>query len=446
MRILIATITAGGGHLQAAAALQEAWLESHPKDVVERLDLLTLFSPLHRKIYSEGYVKLIAHAPEVWGMVFNKMDNPTLIRKLARWKSALGSNSSRKFARLVKKFAPDAERADKKIWGKAFPIVPLNSRDPRPAVGENLLGAHGPHSLIDSGCDADGWLMPQFFRQWTNQAVPAAKGEARSPAGMFDGEKYPLVSLRAQDVESDGIGIRFLARHLVTLNFPNRTMYLQRQSIGPLPDPRLKTTRMEPLDNLIMAVILEDVASAQSELSKIERSDASQFATSVARKLVATLDDTPKPAPADLPPEVVEVPLGDVHPELAEVGWLKPAANRIPLNGEIESPLLDSGKIYATGLFAHAPSRYVYDLRGQWKTLRGEAGLHTAFQPYAYGIIFVIKTDGKEVFRSSVVRGSELVRYDVDLTGVKTLELIVDQAAEQNGGNWGLWLDPILSR
>jgi len=340
----------------------------------------------------------------------------------------------------------DAERADKKIWGKAFPIVPLNSRDPRPAVGENLLGAHGPHSLIDSGCDADGWLMPQFFRQWTNQAVPAAKGEARSPAGMFDGEKYPLVSLRAQDVESDGIGIRFLARHLVTLNFPNRTMYLQRQSIGPLPDPRLKTTRMEPLDNLIMAVILEDVASAQSELSKIERSDASQFATSVARKLVATLDDTPKPAPADLPPEVVEVPLGDVHPELAEVGWLKPAANRIPLNGEIESPLLDSGKIYATGLFAHAPSRYVYDLRGQWKTLRGEAGLHTAFQPYAYGIIFVIKTDGKEVFRSSVVRGSELVRYDVDLTGVKTLELIVDQAAEQNGGNWGLWLDPILSR
>jgi processive 1,2-diacylglycerol beta-glucosyltransferase len=67
-----------------------------------------LFSPLHRKIYSEGYVKLIAHAPEVWGMVFNKMDNPTLVRKLARWKNRFGSNSSRKFARYVKKFAPDA--------------------------------------------------------------------------------------------------------------------------------------------------------------------------------------------------------------------------------------------------------------------------------------------------------------------------------------------------
>jgi len=28
MRVLITTITAGGGHLQAAAALQEAWLQT----------------------------------------------------------------------------------------------------------------------------------------------------------------------------------------------------------------------------------------------------------------------------------------------------------------------------------------------------------------------------------------------------------------------------------
>ena len=40
MRILIATITAGGGHLQAAAALQEAWLHARPQDTVQQLDLL----------------------------------------------------------------------------------------------------------------------------------------------------------------------------------------------------------------------------------------------------------------------------------------------------------------------------------------------------------------------------------------------------------------------
>jgi processive 1,2-diacylglycerol beta-glucosyltransferase len=108
MRIFIATITAGAGHLQAAAALHEAWLQARPQDAVQRLDLLTLFSPLHKKLYSDGYVKLVAHAPELWGLVFNKMDNPRLVRKLARWKNVLGSNSSRQFARFVKQFAPDA--------------------------------------------------------------------------------------------------------------------------------------------------------------------------------------------------------------------------------------------------------------------------------------------------------------------------------------------------
>lgn len=108
MRLLIATITAGAGHVQAAAALQEAWRRARPKDTVETIDLLTLFSPLHKKIYKDGYVQLIAHAPEVWGMVFKKTDNPRLVRKLARWKNAFGSNSSRKFARFVKQFAPDA--------------------------------------------------------------------------------------------------------------------------------------------------------------------------------------------------------------------------------------------------------------------------------------------------------------------------------------------------
>jgi hypothetical protein len=203
---------------------------------------------------------------------------------------------------------------------------------------------------------------------------------------------------------------------------------------------------MEVLDPMIQAVIREDAAAARSELARIQRSNAPDLAKAVAQRLVATLENEPKPAPAEVPPDVTTVALGDLRPERAEVGWLKPAANRIPLNGEIESPLLDSGKIHATGLFAHAPSRYVYDLGGEWKRLRGQAGLHTAFQPYAHGIVFVIKTDGREVFRSSIIRGSKEVSYDIDLTGVKTLDLLVDKAYKQNGGNWSLWLDPTLFR
>jgi hypothetical protein len=338
----------------------------------------------------------------------------------------------------------DGEQADKQKWGKAFPIVPLNSNDERAAVAENLFGAQGPHSLIDSGISEDGWLMPRYFEQWTNRAVPPGKGEARLPNGQFGGEKYPLVSLRRIDVESDGIGLRFLARHLVTLDFPKQTMYLLRQSIGPLRDPNLK--RMETLEPVIMAVLEEDVNAARKALVKIEQSSATELEKTVARKLVTTLEHEPKPAPADAPPDMTQLPLGDARPERAEVGWLQPAANRIPLSEDIEFPLLDSGKLYATGLFAHSPSRYVYNLGGKWKTLRGEAGLHTDFQARALGVVFVIKTDGKEVFRSSSIRGATHAYYAVDVAGVKTLELLVENAYGHNWANWSLWLDPTLFR
>jgi hypothetical protein len=340
----------------------------------------------------------------------------------------------------------DDQHAGTSTWGKAYRIVPLNFRDPRPAVAENLLGTKGPHSLIDTGCDDDGWLMPKFFRQWTNQVVPPRKGEAHRPDGMFGGEKYPFVSVHRADVESDGIGIHFLARHLVTLDFPQRTMYLLRQSAGPLPNPRLESTRMKDLDRMTQAVIDDDVAAARSELTRLQEGDAAELAKTIARKLMADLVNEPKPAPVDVPSEVTTVALGDLRPKSAEVGWLKPAANRIPLNGQIVSPLLDSGKIHATGLYAHAPSRYVFDLGGKWNALRGEAGLHTAFQPYAFGVVFVIKTDGKEVFRSSAIRRTTQVSYDIDVTGVNTLELLVDKAYDKNGGNWALWLDPTLFR
>ena len=41
---------------------------------------------------------------------------------------------------------------------------------------------------------------------------------------------------------------------------------------------------------------------------------------------------------------------------------------------------------------------------------------------------------------------SAKARYQVDLSGVKTLELIVQKGFQSNGGNWGLWLDPTLFR
>ncbi len=199
------------------------------------------------------------------------------------------------------------------------------------------------------------------------------------------------------------------------------------------------------LEPIAEAAARNDLSAAQEALKQIASGAATALAKAIGGKLVASLSNDAKRSPAEAAAEKTELALGDARAASAEVGWLKPAANRLPLNDQITSPFLDCGKLYATGLYAHAPSRYVFDLDGKWRELRGEAGLHTLQQPHG-SVIFIIKGDGKEVYRSNVIRGAKVATYKVEVTGVKKLELIVDPASNGNGNDWGLWLDPMLSR
>ena len=108
MRILIATVTAGAGHLQAATALEEAWRVLRPDDAVAKVDLLDFVSRLQRNVYVKGYVKLVEHAPELWGMVFKKTDNPKLLRKVARFRRGFAERTNKRFVKYLKAFQPDA--------------------------------------------------------------------------------------------------------------------------------------------------------------------------------------------------------------------------------------------------------------------------------------------------------------------------------------------------
>jgi len=107
MRVLIATVTAGGGHLQAAAALEEAWRSLRPKDTLERLDVLDFSPGLFKRIYKDGYATLAEHAPELYALVFKKTDNVALARKLSRLRRAFSRATHRPFVARLKAFRPD---------------------------------------------------------------------------------------------------------------------------------------------------------------------------------------------------------------------------------------------------------------------------------------------------------------------------------------------------
>ncbi|MDB6064096.1 MAG: polymerase, sigma-24 subunit, subfamily [Pedosphaera sp.] len=111
--------------------------------------------------------------------------------------------------------------------GQAFH---LSFAQNHPLVGESLIGVSGGSSTIDTGCNFDGLLTPRLYRRWTNQppASPRA-GEAHFPNGVFGGSNYTNLYLHG-DGGANLVGLTFLARNLVTLNFPKRTMYLKQRS------------------------------------------------------------------------------------------------------------------------------------------------------------------------------------------------------------------------
>ena len=135
----------------------------------------------------------------------------------------------------------DDEHADKINWGAPFPLTDIG--DGCCSINDNLAGVKGPGSVIDTGCNASGWLVPALFRQWTNQASAADK-KIYFPDGTLGGEIYHDLDLRRLDAKSvanddvhtklNGIGLRALAENLVTLDFPKRTMYLKHTSDWPL--------------------------------------------------------------------------------------------------------------------------------------------------------------------------------------------------------------------
>jgi len=107
MKVLIITATAGGGHLAAASAIEDAWHSLRPQDSIEKLDMVGFFSPLHRKIHADGYETLVEHAPEVWGLLFSKTDDPKVVARLNRLSRIFTPTSSLKLERHIKRTHPD---------------------------------------------------------------------------------------------------------------------------------------------------------------------------------------------------------------------------------------------------------------------------------------------------------------------------------------------------
>ena len=145
-----------------------------------------------------------------------------------------------------------------------------------------------------------------------------------------------------------------------------------------------------------------------------------------------------------VPAETKKVFLSDYKWASAKVGWRRPIANqyRIQNNRDSNVFLEIKGQFYKKGFYAHSPSNYTYELAGKWKELSTSFGFRDGGNNNAY---FIIKGDGKVLYKSPETEPEKVYSKTVNVEGVKKLELIVEPV-ETNSSSWTIWVNPELSR
>jgi hypothetical protein len=187
------------------------------------------------------------------------------------------------------------------------------------------------------------------------------------------------------------------------------------------------------------AIKARDPKALLAAIEKLDDFNDIHYRRATAYHRVMTRTETEPQELSAIGDTVREVPLSSVKWESAEVGWAEPKYDHVD---EVR-PLESGEQFHDKGIYAHANSRYVYDLDGKWKTFTSGYGL----QNHAEGsVVFVVKCDGKERFRSELMKDWVEGRVEIDLAGVARLELIVEDGGNGKWADCGIWFSPMLTR
>jgi len=112
-------------------------------------------------------------------------------------------------------------------------------------------------------------------------------------------------------------------------------------------------------------------------------------------------------------------------------------------------PLTVAGKTYAKGLGSHTEWDVHYDIGGAFARFTAQVGVDDEVlgSPRPVGVLFEVVGDGKTLWKSEPVRsGQAPVAVEVDVTGVRDLELRTLNGPDHQGLGHGDWLEARVTK
>ena len=148
--------------------------------------------------------------------------------------------------------------------------------------------------------------------------------------------------------------------------------------------------------------------------------------------------------PSEQALDTKDVYLSDCEWDSGRVGWKEPARNHYVLENATDLKLLleIDNNFYAKGLYAHTPSRFIYDLDGKWDKFETNFGFRDGGFNKAR---FTILGDGEVLFTADEIMYKKVYTAKVNVSGIKTLELVTENI-KTNAKCWTIWTNPKLSR
>ncbi|MBC3875646.1 MGDG synthase family glycosyltransferase [Undibacterium flavidum] len=107
-KILLLSVSAGAGHARAAEAIRAYAAIADPASTVIHLDVMDYVTSGFRQIYTDFYLKLVNHAPTLWGYLYNFTNEVKRDSSIEKWRRGLERWNAKKLLREIQSFQADA--------------------------------------------------------------------------------------------------------------------------------------------------------------------------------------------------------------------------------------------------------------------------------------------------------------------------------------------------
>jgi len=133
-----------------------------------------------------------------------------------------------------------------------------------------------------------------------------------------------------------------------------------------------------------------------------------------------------------------EIYLSDMEPVLAKSGW-----GNVEMDRSVsERSLTINGKRFEKGIGTHSVSEIEYEIKGKFEYLKGKVGIDDGNRSDKGSVEFIVFGDGRELWRSGVVRKSDGIKdFNIEIKGIKRLLLKVEDGGDGIDYDHADWAD-----